>query len=843
SKLYSAADYNTVKDDKFGLVYVRIARSAELFTYTDSNGQKITIKNMDVYDRLPEASNKTEGMSAPGQLVYRDPNGAEKILFDCCADGLCKTPKAHPQNYACLPMDPAVSFDGKEVVFSVLYRPYSAFKIWPYPESSQIKNLLKGRQGYAKIIRMDIASGQVLSDWGAQEEVFDMGPVFLPLKAGESESTRKVLFTSTRAQDSGSIMPNVAVAHNGEHSLQTWIANKDGTGAYRTGHHDFDAALHPFVHSNGNVYFSSLVQNHYFPFQHGNGSPQGATTTDNLLWIMSMDQTGGTLASIFGAHIGHHSDRVEDLSFYYPENPRAIGVPWEDYINSYKALHFLGETSGGWLCTTSYYRGNNLGGGKIHCWAPEAEGVEGAYVPEAPEPGNIFRPRKFINFSTWATSADTPSRQDASGNYMGKVRDPEGLTGNHLMLTYMKGLCFSALNPVLSDPKYQAVPVGCDAGIYRSTVVPSRSPKDLVAIVDRPEFHEFMGRVVMPYSWRYGKTQPTPMVVADKRDSLGRCILASSSMQTETQPHQGYKKAFDPEPCGVQGCKLVNVSMDEVKAIRFWKIDANRKHYSLINDDDIRSPNALTGNAMTLLGDVALRADGSMAAELPCDTPYVMAGVDAEGRSVLRDSFPQSLRQGEVRTCGGCHLHSRSGPDIHQSIAFQDLNNVPVLGKGVLPLMKGGAIVNASAAPKRYDFKTDVFPILQTRCASCHGASKAEAGLRLDIAGYKLDSTYGRLVWDARQLYVDPAFKFKHPVYADGHPYQTIIARPYTSKYMHEAFARQSLFYWKAAGKRTDGMTDAQASDDIDFGPAHVVPGITAEELRTISNWIDNGAY
>ncbi|HRK57868.1 MAG TPA: hypothetical protein PLQ67_10155, partial [Burkholderiaceae bacterium] len=133
--------------------------------------------------------------------------------------------------------------------------------------------------------------------------------------------------------------------------------------------------------------------------------------------------------------------------------------------------------------------------------------------------------------------------------------------------------------------------------------------------------------------------------------------------------------------------------------------------------------------------------------------------------------------------------------------------------------------------------------ILQTRCASCHGASKAEAGLRLDIPGYKLDSTYGRLVWDDKQEYVDPAFKFKRTDVAESHAHYNIVPRPYTSKYMHQAFARQSLLYWKAAGKRTDGMTDAQASDDIDFGPAHVVSGITAEELRTISNWIDNGAY
>lgn len=42
-----------------------------------------------------------------------------------------------------------------------------------------------------------------------------------------------------------------------------------------------------------------------------------------------------------------------------------------------------------------------------------------------------------------------------------------------------------------------------------------------------------MGRVVMLYSWRYGKAEPKAMTnteLAECRDSLGRCILATSSM-------------------------------------------------------------------------------------------------------------------------------------------------------------------------------------------------------------------------------------------------------------------------------------------------------------------------
>ena len=70
-------------------------------------------------------------------------------------------------------------------------------------------------------------------------------------------------------------------------------------------------------------------------------------------------------------------------------------------------------------------------------------------------------------------------------------------------------------------------------------------------------------------------------------------------------------------------------------------------------------------------------------------------------------------------------------------------------------------------------------------------------------------------------------------------PQDKLLPRPSHSKWI-EKFARESLFFWKCIGKRADGRTDAQYSNDIDFGPAHI-SGATKEECLLIGRWIDTG--
>ena len=194
---------------------------------------------------------------------------------------------------------------------------------------------------------------------------------------------------------------------------------------------------------------------------------------------------------------------------------------------------------------------------------------------------------------------------------------------------------------------------------------------------------------------------------------------------------------------------------------------------------------------------------------LPCDVPYLMAGIDDEGRVIKRDQVPQSLRPGEKRVCTGCHLHSRPGRPYEDSLAFA-ARAVPLLESQPVP-----------------EYERDIRPIFERRCLTCH------------VEDVPL-MNYNHLVWDPsqRQVQEDRRIEVRdHP--SERRRYG--LQRPYTSRYVNSMYARESLLYWKAANRRTDGRSDDTYSNDIDFGPDHRV-AIPPEELATLARWLDSGA-
>ncbi|MEH6548195.1 MAG: hypothetical protein V7701_17300 [Sneathiella sp.] len=158
---------------------------------------------------------------------------------------------------------------------------------------------------------------------------------------------------------------------------------------------------------------------------------------------------------------------------------------------------------------------------------------------------------------------------------------------------------------------------------------------------------------------------------------------------------------------------------------------------------------------------------------------------------------------------------------------------MPALGTGVVPYMHNGKLQRHKGAEIAYEYRKDIQPIFAAHCLGCHSGDEAAAGLRLDLPGVKKGSTYQRLVWDYRQEFVANKIETKKGA---------ALQRPNSSKYINAAFARESLLYWKAANRRTDGRSDNTYPDDIDFGADH--PGtISPEELTVLGNWIDSGAY
>src|SRR5208283_972769 len=185
-----------------------------------------------------------------------------------------------------------------------------------------------------------------------------------------------------------------------------------------------------------------------------------------------------------------------------------------------------------------------------------------------------------------------------------------------------------------------------------------------------------------------------------------------------------------------------------------------------------------------LLGEFNIEADGSFHIQVPADIPIQIQTLDADGIA-LRSCAWIWVKNKAKRGCIGCHEDGELSPENR----FAD-----AVGKRGLQL-------TAPADQRReVRYERDVQPILQAKCSGnqCHGDG---------ALGLKYEVLMGK-------QYVDPAA------------------------------ARLSPLVW-----RIQGRTTARSWDRVPPGgavkpmpPAGAAP-LSAEEKRTIVEWIDTGAH
>jgi hypothetical protein len=403
---------------------------------------------------------------------------------------------------------------------------------------------------------------------------------------------------------------------------------------------------------------------------------------------------------------------------------------------------------------------------------------------------------------------------------------------------------------------------GCDTGIYRTTRIPSQHPSDLQVIVNRPEYHEILARPVVPYAAIYGVERPATIpraeVAAAGNPDLPAgtpygVLGASSIILRETRSLNGHPFSAKPgqyPQWGLQGTDTADYTDAELCGIRILVTQPN------LAGDHARYKTTV-GERVVVLGEFPVRKldaggrplldptgvpDTSFTVRFPANTPYLMQAIDCEGRTLNTDQTWQSLRPGEVKTCNGCHLHSKPGLPFERTAAARPDHRPVRLGEGEVPLLAGGSgasveVIRAPGYGLLVEYERDIFPLLQRRCASCHSGSTAAAGLALDAPGTGPGSTYDRLVLDRAQKHVPQEIRYPHP-----------IRKPQLTKYVRALNARGSLLYWKAVNRRTDGRTDdqfgpksAQGWEDVDFGANHPT-SMTRQDLGMLSRWLDTGA-
>jgi len=611
------------------VVYTRVTRTLGRHVVTLRDGSPYTLESPDVWDTLPDSRLVFERFNAPGQLVLRQPDGSERILVDCF-----KSP------VPCVPLDPAVSLDGRKILFSVYRGKQLRSAQW---NGTTLPNLQLATATEAQLYVADLDSGKVTA-LAHSPGVFDVSPAWLP--------DGRIMFASTRANTEQPWLNRIT--RNNRKEPQIFIAAADGTGAVNVTPHEVSTAMHPYALSTGRVAYSSQWLSHNLAYGTTNGGINWPGTLDNMWLVMDMDLRGGDMTALLGAH-------------------RADVRTARGRRQTMKALHFLGERRNGDICVSNYYRANNLGLGDVFCWRPESVGIEGG-LPR-------FLPRGLYSVAAWSQSNDGPSFRD-NGIYLGKIGYPEGIEGNQLLLTVGRGFCTRVSGSIKSfQERVAAQPEkrACDVGLYATKRIPSRTMSDLTLIVDREEWHEFGARVV-------AARQVAIPALSSTGD--GSCQLASSDAgSAETAPYKPYKFNANYKTAANNGGEIDGLDHAELAAIRFWQLVANTARKSTFKNS--------IGNQVRLLGDAPLLADKSFKVALPCDMTFLMAGVDSRGRVIKRDQVPQSLRPGEKRVCLGCHLHSKQGRPYEKSLAFSappavltSAREVPTYERDIRPIFE-----------------------------------------------------------------------------------------------------------------------------------------------------------
>jgi hypothetical protein len=275
---------------------------------------------------------------------------------------------------------------------------------------------------------------------------------------------------------------------------------------------------------------------------------------------------------------------------------------------------------------------------------------------------------------------------------------------------------------------------------------------------------------------------------------------------------------------------------------RFWAAGGERMR--ILGEIPVRKP----GAPPVRRPDGTSEEDTSFLARVPADVALTFQALDRRGLVLNMAETWHQVRPGEARyDCGGCHAHSREPLPFAGTAAAKPAYAIPDLARSTPLLTLDAAarpgVRTVAAHQVTVEWHRDVEPILEARCAACHGAASPAAGLPLTRAaapvernGVAWPGAFFRLALDAEAELTPPP------------PGEDRWFAPQLTRYLRAFQSRQSLLLWKIWGARLDGRSNGDRPDDLDFTataahPAGVgVPGMTNEEKLTLARWVDLGA-
>jgi hypothetical protein len=220
--------------------------------------------------------------------------------------------------------------------------------------------------------------------------------------------------------------------------------------------------------------------------------------------------------------------------------------------------------------------------------------------------------------------------------------------------------------------------------------------------------------------------------------------------------------------------------------------------------------------ARRLVGEAPVEADGSFNVEVPADTPLLLQTLDERGLALGTCGWIW-VKPKEKRGCIGCHEDPERIPENDYVLALRRASN-----RLLLPPEQRRSV----------SFRHDVAPILQQHCATadCHGGK--ETPLRLPLTSEPPTERGLLQAYEALMI-------------SKGKASKPSGLWPAPGKYVDAGRARTSWLTWRLTGTNTSYAWDAKVTQ-----PQKVKPmpppdkgaPLSAEELRTMIQWIDLGA-
>ncbi len=217
-----------------------------------------------------------------------------------------------------------------------------------------------------------------------------------------------------------------------------------------------------------------------------------------------------------------------------------------------------------------------------------------------------------------------------------------------------------------------------------------------------------------------------------------------------------------------------------------------------------------------LLGEVPVEEDGSFNIEVPANVPVQLQTLDAKGMAVEASGWIWAKNR-EARGCIGCHEDPELAPENVFVKALRRESH-----KLLLPPERRRTV----------DFRRDVMPIIETKCASpaCHGGAEPPM-----LGGGMTLVSHG----DAG-AYFNRAYESLLAAMGDGPPG---LDTPVHGKYVVPGRARESRLIWHLFGYDTSALNPRPggARRYAPMPPRGCAP-LTEDEKLTFIEWIDLGA-